>query len=214
MRGGFLKVLSYVVGPADNNLYAIIDDAESECVLVDPGIDSQWVWLQIKTQPYRFPFILNTHAHLDHIYENAFFRMNSGGKLCMHADAAKSLDDIPLQASWFGMDPPDPFEPDGILTDNEEIPVGAERLKVIHTPGHSPGGVCFVGNDFVISGDILFAGSVGRTDLPGGDRNALLCSIRTKLLSLPDTYTVYPGHGPTTTIGNERLFNPFLKEIR
>ena len=209
-----MKVRSYKVGPADNNMYAIIDDAESECVLVDPGIDSQWVWRQIKAKPYHFTFILNTHAHLDHIYENAFFRNNSGGMLCIHADAAKSLDEIPLQASWFGIDPPDQFEPDGWLMDNEEIPVGEEQLKVIRTPGHSPGGVCFVGDDFVISGDILFAGSVGRTDLPGGDMSALLDSIQKKLLSLPDNYTVYPGHGPSTTIGNERLFNPFLKEIR
>lgn len=209
-----MKVQSYKVGPAANNLYAVIDDAERECVIVDPGIDSQWVWRQIKTQPYHFKFILNTHAHLDHIYENAFFRRNAGGMLCMHADAAKTLDEIPMQASWFGIDPPAPFEPDGMLMDNEEIPVGEERLKVIHTPGHSPGGVCFVGDDFVIAGDILFAGSVGRTDLPGGDMNALLDSIRKKLLSLPNNYTVYPGHGPSTTIGNERLFNPFLKEIK
>lgn len=130
----------------------------------------------------------------------------------MHLDAAKSLEEIPVQASWFGIDPPAPFEPDKMLDEDDLIPIGDEHLRVIFTPGHSPGGICFVGDGFVIVGDILFAGSVGRTDLPGGDMKTLLDSIRLKLLTLPDDFIVYPGHGSSTTIGDERMFNPFLKE--
>lgn len=205
-----MRVYPFHVGPLDNNVYLVVDEARGCAAIVDPSFDSRGIWKVVVENGWRLVWVLNTHAHFDHVIENAFFVEVSGAPLALHPDDLPLLRALPQQAAWFGMEAPPPSEPTHLLAEGESIPIGSGSLQVLHTPGHSPGGVSFLGEGFVIVGDALFAGSIGRTDLPGGDISQLLQSIRTRLLSLPDDTRVYPGHGPETTIGRERETNPYL----
>lgn len=205
-----LKVIRFSVGPLDNNTYLVADETTGEAAIVDPSFNSRQIWEEAQARGLRIVWVLNTHAHIDHVAENAFFIERSGAPLAIHPAELPLLRALPQQALWMGVEPPAYAEPDQLLTDGESIPLGESSLKTLLTPGHSPGGVSFLGDGFVIVGDALFAGSIGRTDLPGGDHAQLIGSIRARLLTLPDSVVVYPGHGPQTTIGAERLSNPLL----
>jgi glyoxylase-like metal-dependent hydrolase (beta-lactamase superfamily II) len=205
-----LKVIGYSVGPLDNNTYLVADEATGEAVIVDPSFGSRNIWEDSQARGLRIVRVLNTHAHLDHVAENAFFVQRSGASLAIHPAELPLLRSLLQQALWMGMETPEYVEPNHLLSDEETIPLGESSLKTLLTAGHSPGGVSFLGEGFVLVGDALFAGSIGRTDLPGGNHAQLIRSIRTRLLALPDSVIVYPGHGPQTTIGAERLSNPFL----
>jgi hydroxyacylglutathione hydrolase len=206
-----LKVIGHSVGPLDNNTYLVVDEATGEAAIVDPSFDSRHIWEEAQALGLRIVWVLNTHAHIDHVAENAFFVQRSGAPLAIHPAELPLLRSLPQQALWMGVIAPELVEPDHLLADEEIIPLGESRLKTLLTAGHSPGGVSFLGEGFVLAGDALFAGSIGRTDLPGGDHAQLIRSLRTRLLTLPDSVIVYPGHGPQTTIGAERLSNPFLQ---
>ncbi len=206
-----LKVESFQVGPLENNTYVVFDPETLEAVVVDPGMGSEPVAAAIKGRNLRVTAILNTHAHFDHTYKNAHFVKEFGCPLMIHEAELELLRDMSRHAGLFGFPPSSSPDPDAFLRVGGEVRVGGGSLKILHTPGHTPGGVCFAAPGFVISGDTLFAQSIGRTDLPGGDYDALVQSIKSSLYALPESTEVYPGHGPATLIGYEKRHNPFVK---
>jgi glyoxylase-like metal-dependent hydrolase (beta-lactamase superfamily II) len=205
-----LQVEHYRLGPLDNGVYLVRDPDANECVVVDPSYGSEVLLEDIRAKGLRVAWILNTHAHFDHVVMNALFARETGAPIALHPKERELLADAPLQAEWLGLPPPEPSEATRWIEGGDLIPVGERALVVLETPGHSPGGVTFLGDHFIVCGDALFAGSIGRTDLPGADHDQLLRSIREELIHLPDDTIVYPGHGPATTIGVERRTNPFL----
>lgn len=182
-----------------------------ETVLVDPGEAAERFLAEADRRGRRITAIWLTHAHLDHIAGLAEVHRATGALIHLHPADRPLYDGLPEQGRWFGLelDPPPP--PDVMLHHGQRLGIGGTAFEVRHLPGHSPGHVCFVGGGMVLGGDVLFEGSIGRTDLPGGDLEALLSGIRRELLVLPDATIVYPGHGPATTIGRERGGNPFLR---
>jgi glyoxylase-like metal-dependent hydrolase (beta-lactamase superfamily II) len=179
-----------------------------EALVVDPGEVTPELLRAIEGRTVRA--IVNTHAHCDHCGGNAELIRLTGAPLLLHRDDLPLLRIVDQQGLMFGVPFPPSPDPDRFLEEGDTLEIGGETLRVIHAPGHSPGHIVLQGNGFVIGGDVLFAGSIGRTDLPGGDSRRLMDSIRTKLLSMPDDTVVYCGHGAATTIGEERRTNPFL----
>jgi glyoxylase-like metal-dependent hydrolase (beta-lactamase superfamily II) len=192
------------------NCYIVADSETRDAVLVDPGEEVDLFVRRIEHERLTLRAIWLTHAHLDHISGVARVVELAGVPIYLHPDDRPLYDGVEQQGAWLGVAAEIPPPPNHDLTHGDTLVVGTCTFHVRHVPGHSPGGVAFVGGGVVISGDALFAGSIGRTDLPGGDGNTLLTSIREQLLTLPDETIVYSGHGPETTIGNERRTNPFL----
>ena len=192
------------------NSYIIFDDETRDAVVVDPGDEGEKIIEDIKEADFALKYIINTHGHFDHVGANKLVKEATGALLAIHKEDACLLKDAQSNALLFGLTVNPSPEPDLLLEDGSNIPLAGESLKVIHTPGHTRGGICINFNNILIVGDTLFAGSVGRTDLPGGSYEVLLASIHNQLLTFDDDVTVYPGHGPATTIGEERKHNPFL----
>jgi glyoxylase-like metal-dependent hydrolase (beta-lactamase superfamily II) len=207
-----MLVFRHNLGPLDNNTYILVDQASGEAAIVDPTFDSRPLLEQIRVSGWRPRYVLNTHAHIDHVVENAFFVRSTGAELALHPLDLPLLNGIAAQAAWLGVDPPEVVSPTLDLSHGNEIRLGPSVLAVVHVPGHSPGHVAFRSGDFAVVGDVLFRGGIGRTDLPGGNHEELMASIERELLALPDDTIVYPGHGETTTVGDERRSNPFLLE--
>lgn len=207
-----MKVTRYVVGPLDNNLYIIEPEPASDTVVVvDPGFGSERIADRLRGEGRRVELVVNTHAHLDHVAANAYFVHLFGCPVALHRGDLALVQSLEEQARWFGVAPPAVVEPQVWLDEQKEIRVGTSELHVIHTPGHSPGHVCLATDTWMIVGDLVFAGSIGRTDLPGGDYGVLMRSIREQVLTRDDSVVLYPGHGPETTVGRERATNPFLQ---
>ena len=202
----------YNLGPMDNNTYLIVDEATNEAALVDPSFDSETLLPGIIEGGYKVRYILNTHAHFDHIIGNAFFARETQAPVALHHDDLFLLQGLEDQAAMFGFDAAPSPDPTIYLADGQTLMLGQTPIQVLFTPGHAPGHVAFLVGDDVIAGDALFKGSIGRTDLPGGSLQTLLHSIHTRLLTLPDDVRVLPGHGSPTTIGTERRTNPYLRE--
>lgn len=205
-----MNVHAFTVGPLQSNSYLLADEVTREAALFDPGMESEAVADVLARERLTVTAIINTHGHFDHVFGNAYFKAKTGAPLLMHRadlDLVKRLEE---QSLYFGFRATPSPPPDRFLEEGDEVRVGGIRLRVLHTPGHSPGGICLVTDGTAFVGDTLFAGSIGRTDLPGGSAETLLTSIREKLLTLPDDTVIYPGHGPATTIGHERRHNPFL----
>ncbi len=205
-----MKIHTYARGPFQTNTYLIEDEAAGEALLIDPTIDSEGVYAESVALKLHVALIVNTHGHLDHTYGDAFFKQKTGAALAIHAADVPLLNGGGQQARMFGLATPAAAQADRLLTDGDVITFGELTLQVIHTPGHTPGGVCLYGHGILIAGDTLFASSIGRSDLPGGDSDLLLESIRRRLLILPEDTLVYSGHGDVTTIGEEKQHNPFL----
>jgi glyoxylase-like metal-dependent hydrolase (beta-lactamase superfamily II) len=205
-----MKVHSFTIGPLETNAYLVVDERSRQALLIDPGLESEDIYDVIVAEGLTLTSIVNTHGHFDHVCGNAFFRARTGAPVLIHREDAGIMQRAAEQARAFGFQVAPPPPPDRLLDEGDEVVMGGTRMRVLHTPGHTPGGICLYGEGVVFVGDALFAGSIGRTDLPGGSYEVLLASIRTKLLSLPDDTVVYPGHGPPTTIGAERAHNPFL----
>lgn len=205
-----MRIHTYASGPFQTNTYLVEDETTGEAILVDPTIGSESIDGKIAAGKLRLRLIVNTHGHIDHVYGDAYFKEKSGAPLAIHAADAPMLAGLRVQAGLFGLPAPKAAQPDRLLADGDRIAVGALSFSVIHTPGHTPGGIVLLGHGLLLSGDTLFAGSIGRTDLPGGDYETLLDSIKRRLLVLPDETRVYSGHGEPTTIGAEKETNPFL----
>ena len=201
------------VGPLGVNCYIVGDDKTREAVVVDPGGNARDILDTLRRERLVPIAIVITHAHFDHIIALAEVRAQTHAPLYLHADEVEVLASAQLGATMFGFAMAQPAAAEHLLRDGDEVRVGALSLKILHTPGHTPGGICPLCEGHVLVGDTLFQGSIGRTDLPGGDYATLMRSIRDKLLVLPDETGAHPGHGAATTIGEERRFNPFLRPL-
>jgi hydroxyacylglutathione hydrolase len=201
------------VGPLAVNCYIVGDERTREVIVIDPGGDVRDIVSALAQARARVVAIVLTHAHFDHVMGVAGLKQETGAPLLVGAAEAPILSTAKGQAAFFGLAIPAPPPPDRWLNEGQAIRAGALELKVIATPGHTPGGVCLWGEKegILFSGDTLMRGGIGRTDFPGGSMEALLVSIRTKLLTLPPETIVYPGHGMVTTIGEEKMLNPFLQ---
>lgn len=198
-----------VVGPLAANCYIVGSESSKEGMIIDPGDEAEVILRKVKDLGLAIKFIVLTHGHIDHIGAIKEVKKATGAEVAIHTDEAKSLQGQ-SSSTLLGLAYPTPLPPDRLLQDGDSMDIGDVHFGVLHTPGHSPGGICLLGQGVVFSGDTLFNYGIGRTDLPGGSHSQLMNSIHTKLMVLPDNTVVYPGHGPDTTIGAERRGNPFL----
>ncbi len=192
------------------NCYLVADRRTREAVIIDPGEEPAMFLAELDTRAWTLGAIWLTHAHIDHVMGVGAVHQATGAPIHLHAADRPLYDGITKQGEWFGMRLAPLPEPHHALVHDGTVRVGEFGFAVRHTPGHSPGSVSFVGHGTVFGGDVLFNGSVGRTDLPGGDLPTLMSSIQHHFLSLPDSTVLRSGHGPESTIGVERLTNPFL----
>lgn len=203
-----LKML--VVGPIQSNCYILGCERTRQAAVIDPGGDVDKILMVLAKDRLSCVYIINTHGHFDHAAENKRLKEVTGAQLVIHrADAPMIIHQARSSGMW-GMQVDDSPPPDRYIEEGEEITFGDVSLKVLHTPGHSEGGISLVTDKIAFVGDTLFAGSIGRTDFPGGDYEGLLRNVREKIFSLGDEVVIYPGHGPKTTVGRERRTNPFF----
>ncbi len=200
------------VGPFANNVYVVADRDSREAAVLDVGFDPGLVAELVRREGLRVRWLLATHAHYDHVAAMLPLQRAVGGTFALHPADGPLLRAVAEQGSMFGLPPVGVPEVGLDLAEGARVPLGAESLEVLFTPGHSPGHVTFRHGDTLWSGDVLFAGSVGRTDLPGASWDVLERTIRDRLFPLGDALDVLPGHGPATTIGEERRHNPFVGE--
>ena len=201
----------YVVGPLGCNCYVVGDPATKEAVVIDPGGDAAHLIAELERLVVRVTAIVATHAHFDHLIAGEALRAHTGAPFYLHQADRFLLDWWHESGRLFlGVELPPPPEIDAGANEGLVLEAGSTRLEVLHTPGHSPGSISLVGADALFSGDALFAGSVGRTDLPGGDTKTLVDAIRTKLFAFGEAMPVFPGHGEPTTVGEEKERNPFV----
>ncbi len=205
-----LEVVSIPNGQFAQNCYLVADRGTREAVIIDPGEEPTMFLAELDTRAWQLRAIWLTHAHVDHIMGVGAVRRATGALIHLHPLDRPIYDALPQFGAWVGMALEDPPPPDVPLEPGRPLRVGRLEFEVRFTPGHSPGSVSFVGEGRVFGGDVLFNGSIGRTDLPGGDYATLMSSIQSQFLSLPDSTILHSGHGPDTTIGVERLTNPFL----
>lgn len=202
---------SLAVGSMSANCYLVWCEATKEAVVIDPGGEGRRILAEIAKEQLQVKYVVNTHGHVDHIAANAEVCSATGAKLMIHEDDAPLLSNSNLNlALYVGMVLQE-LQPDVLLHEGDEIVCGEQvRLKVLHTPGHTRGGICLQAEGMIFTGDTLFAESIGRTDFPGGSYQAIIDSIKNKILPLDDACLVYPGHGPASTVGYEREHNPYL----
>lgn len=210
------KIKKFTFNPFQENTY-VIHDETGECVIVDPGCyngqEEKELKSYIQEEKLNPVYLLNTHCHIDHVLGNDFVISTWKIPFITHQGEIKSLLSVPAYAPMMGINPPVVRSPDKTVDEPEEISFGNTNLKVLFTPGHSTAHICFYCEkaNLLVAGDVLFKGSIGRTDLPGGDGKTLMESIFNKLLPLPDETKVYPGHMENTTIGDEKRTNPFIR---
>jgi hydroxyacylglutathione hydrolase len=207
-----MLLMRLVVGQLQVNCFIVADDKTKEAVVIDPGDDAAEILKLIKDKGLKVKYIVNTHGHFDHVGANKAVKEATGAEILIHEADAALMAAAPRQSLAFGMRSVSSPPADRFVKDGDVIAVGEVALKVVYTPGHSQGGISLIGPGVAFTGDSLFAGSIGRTDFPGGDLKTLLRSIRKNLLTLPDDTQVFSGHGPASTIGDERMENPFLNK--
>lgn len=203
---------TFPVGPLQCNCTVLGDETTGEAIVIDPGDEVKRIHQRLTAQGLRVKQILVTHAHIDHVGGALSLKRLTGAPILLNENDLPLLDMMATQAAWLGVRPPETALPDEGLVDGQRVGLESYPAEVLHTPGHTQGSVClhFVPLKMLIAGDTLFAGGIGRTDLPGGNSAQILESIKGRLLTLPDDTKVLPGHGPFTTIGAERRANPFL----
>jgi glyoxylase-like metal-dependent hydrolase (beta-lactamase superfamily II) len=192
------------------NCFILGCEQTKEAAVIDPGDDTDKILLSLAESALTVKFIINTHGHFDHVGGNMRMKSATGAEIVIHPLDAHMLGSLSSTAAAWGLPSEDSPPPDRTVEDGDTLSFGNITLTVIHTPGHSPGGISLFGNGNVFVGDTLFAGSIGRTDFPGGDYGTLVSSIRNKLFVLGDDVRVFTGHGPETTIGREKKYNPFV----
>jgi len=202
------------VGPLQCNCSIVGDEASHEAMVIDPGADVSQILDIVARHHLQVKQIVVTHAHLDHIGGAMELKKATGAPILLNENDSALVAMLPAQAQWLGMKNPGKMEIDGSPKTGDKVSAGALSGEILLTPGHTEGSLClyFEPEKKLIAGDTLFAGSIGRTDLPGGDYDKILRSLHTKVLELPDDVIVVPGHGPLTTIGEEREENPFLQK--
>ncbi len=205
---------TFSVGPLQCNCTLLGDEEAGEAIVIDPGDEVGRIHSRLTELGLKLKQILVTHAHIDHVGGALKLKLLTGAPIYLNENDLPLLGLMSAQAAWLGVQTPDTAPPDESLTDGMRVGLESYPAQVLHTPGHTQGSIClhFAPLKMVIAGDTLFAGSIGRTDLPGGDYNQIIDSIQARLLSLPDETKVLPGHGPATTIGAERKMNLFLQQ--
>ena len=206
-----MKIKTLEVGPLAVNCY-LVHDEKGSGIVIDPGDEGNRILEEVAKEGFNVTHIIDTHGHFDHIGGNGILKEKTGAPLLIHEGDVEFLKHADIAAARFGLRAEPSPDPDKLLNDGDTIESGDMPITAIHTPGHSPGGVSLLIDDILITGDTLFAGSIGRTDLPGGVHEELLNSVRTRIFTLDDDITIYPGHGPTSTIGFEKKSNPFFTE--
>ncbi len=201
-----------VVGSIATNCYIVGCEKTKEAAVIDPGEEGEKILAVLNEVGYKAKQIINTHGHMDHISANGMIKSETGAQLVIHKDDADYLTNASKNLSGLmGQNNTGPAA-DRLLEDGDTIKIGDTiTLTVIHTPGHTPGGICLAAEDVIFTGDTVFAGSIGRTDLPGGSYETIIDAIKEKLLILEGDYTLYPGHGPASTLKEEKLSNPFFR---
>ena len=208
------RIETLTVSPFFENTYLVIHNETHRTVLIDPGDEPAVIQRFVEDNDLSVEVILLTHAHMDHIGGVTQLKETwPSVKVALHPADLELYHMLPQQPTWLGLSGtyPEPPEPDIELEDGQDLVYAGLTFTVIHTPGHTPGSCCFRLGDNLFTGDTLFQGSIGRTDLPGGSYTEIIRSIMTRILPLGDSIVLYPGHGPTSTIGRERLTNPFLQ---
>ena len=208
-----IQIKSLTLGPFATNAYLIADRETKNAILIDPVDDAPAILRAAEVEGWTIKLMLATHAHLDHVLASAAIKRKLQIPFLIHEDCEALLDEIPLQGMYFGLGRlPEAAKPDRLLGDKEIVELDSICLKSLYTPGHAPGHLSFfcAEQKILFSGDSLFAGSIGRTDLPGGDHDLLMKSIFERLMTLDDEVQVLPGHMGATSIGRERLTNPFI----
>lgn len=204
-----MQIISVVTGAMLENAYIVFDEATKQAVVVDPGDDAQRIMTQIDKKGLEVTHILLTHGHADHIGAVDALRAQYGAKVAIHQGDADMLTSDQKNLSCFIGAPFTVGAADILLRDGDQITLGDEAIDVMHTPGHSQGSVCFLAGNFMISGDTLFAGSIGRTDFPGSSMDEMRASLK-RIEALKTDYEVYPGHGGATTLAEEKASNPYF----
>lgn len=205
-----MRIIQIIVGPFEMNSYIIAEQDHPECIIIDPGDEPEKIIQSIESQHLTPVRIINTHNHIDHLRHVSKVQNYFNLPFYICAEDLPLYQSIKQQGLFFGLVSSDPPQIAGFLKDGDSFKLNAEFFYIYHTPGHSPGSICIYTKGHVFVGDVLFKDSIGRTDLLGGNYELLMKSIRDKLLTLPDDTIIYPGHGPTSTIGREKQFNPFI----
>ncbi len=201
-----------VVGPLEENSYIVADEVSKEAVVIDPGDEPDRIMELIDSNGFNVLAVICTHGHFDHVGGIGDIKKATGARVMIHKDDTETYGMAKEQAVLWGFNVDDLPEPDGFLNDGDEIKAGGMVFRVMHSPGHSPGGICLYGEGVLFSGDTMFQGSIGRTDFPGGSIDKLKESFK-RLIELPDDTRVFSGHGPETTIGREKRENFFMSEL-
>ena len=210
MMSDRLVVHQMSVGPLQVNCFIVACRRTSEAAVIDPGEEGERILHFAEEKGLRIRKVVNTHGHFDHIGANQHIVEMTGAELLIHADDLPLLQNARNHAEVYGLSVAASPEPDRLLGQGDTFQVGDLAFSVFHVPGHSPGSICLLAEGHLFVGDVLFSGSIGRTDLPGGDFDSLVKGVRERLFALPDETIVHPGHGPETTIGRERRINPFV----
>jgi hydroxyacylglutathione hydrolase len=207
-----MLIKNIIVGPLGVNCFVIADEKTKKAAVVDPGDEPDMIMEIIKKNGFIVEYIICTHGHFDHVGAVSDIKKETGANVLIHKEELVIYNAALDMAAFWGYNIDPLPEPDIFVKDEDIIDIGDLQFKVLHTPGHSPGGICLYGNNILITGDTLFEGSVGRTDFYGGDIEKLKQSFK-RLMTLPDDTRVLPGHGPETTIGREKRENMFSEEL-
>ena len=207
-----MVIKKVVVGPLEENSYIVGDEISKEAVVIDPGDEPDRILEIINGNGFNVRAVICTHGHFDHIGAVGDIKKATGARVLLHNDDTETYRMAKEQAVLWGYNVDDLPEPDGFLKEGDEVKVGGLVFRVMHSPGHSQGGICLYGEGVVFSGDTIFQGSIGRTDFPGGSIEKLKESFK-RLIDLPENTTVFSGHGPDTTIGREKRENFFMAEL-